>query len=92
MTMIQKRATVTMLILLIAMCAFVIDVLSPATPTPIAQAAELLSILMFSLSFLGFVVRVLWYFAGQRFQPHPDSFDRKLGPRILIALNCSFLC
>jgi hypothetical protein len=91
--MIEKRAKLAMLILLIAMCAFVIDVLSPATPTPIAQAAKSLLISMLSISFLVFWVRILCHSPGQRFQrPRDGPNNIRLRSRILIALICSFLC
>jgi hypothetical protein len=90
--MIEKRAKLAMLILLVAMCAFVIDVLSPATPTPIAQAAKSLLISMLLLSFLAFSIRMVRYSPGQRIPPPADGPKTRFRSRILITLICSFLC
>ena len=89
--MIQKHAKVATLIFLLALCAFVMDVLSPATPTPTAQAANLLVIALLSLSFLAFLVRFLSY-CGQSILHQTDASATKPASRRLITLICILRC
>ena len=81
-----------MLIVLLAMCAFVLDVLSPITPTPNAQAAKSLAIALLSISFVASCGRILHRCAGQTISLQLDASATKPGSRTLIALICSLLC
>jgi hypothetical protein len=89
--MIQRHAKVATLIFLIAMCAFVMDVLSPATPTPTARAIDSLVIALLSLSFLAFLVRFLTHW-DQSILNETDASATKPASRRLIALICTLLC
>ena len=82
-----------MLILLIAMFTFVVDVISPATPTPTAQimVAWLLRGLLLAC-FLFLLRRVFMGAALRRLAPVPEKSLPYPGSRQLLTLICILLC
>jgi len=90
--MAARRLNIAILILVIGTCAFVMDVLSPITPTPTAQVAA--KTFVVAMSFL----LVLAYFWGTliagiqplRIAAAPPS-SAKCVPRTVLALICFLL-
>ncbi|HEY2383685.1 MAG TPA: hypothetical protein VGK48_21120 [Terriglobia bacterium] len=89
----ERHAKLALLILLLALCAFVLDVLSPVTPTPIAYLFiewiifALLSATALILVFSLFFCRPLQA-ASQWYRDAPT----KRKPRLLLSMICVLLC
>jgi hypothetical protein len=84
--MMGRHVRVAILILLAAMCAFVMDVLSPVTPTPTAQfVAKSFVIGLLSLVFISFQLRSLEP-PVQRIRFYAESPSVQPNPRMLLML------
>jgi len=88
----SSRATkVIILVLLLAAAAFVIDVLSPATPTPNAIGANLvwtLQLLLVSAFLFAPVIAI----AIEGVSQSSTVYGQRAAQRSVIALNCVLLC
>lgn len=83
----KRIATLAMLVLLLAAAAFVVDVVSPFTPTPNAAFAKNLLLLCFCL----FALTLAFHFladVGEGSGPLWKELDLPLGRRSLIVLIC----
>jgi hypothetical protein len=89
--MLKKHANVAILILLVAACAFVMDVLSPATPTPTAQFVAKCFVIGLVLSIV--LTSIVWSPEGapQRQSFPAESRPAKRDPRALLTLICILL-
>jgi hypothetical protein len=91
--MMKKRTGPATMILIVATCAFVVNVLSPATPTPVAQSpisllVVLLTLACFSLSLACATVPL----TGHGLFPRREVTAARPAARALIALICVLLC
>jgi hypothetical protein len=89
----RRHAKLIALIFLVGISAFVLDVLSPATPTPNAQfVAKLFVIALFSLSVLCWLIVPPFRPITAEIRQQPDSCAGRPRSRLLIALVCILLC
>jgi hypothetical protein len=91
--MTKWKTKIAMLILFVAMFAFVVDVISPATPTPTARmlVAWVLRVLLFAC--LMFILRRVCLVAAV--EVHPAVHSRSaptLGSKRVLALLCILRC
>ena len=86
-----RLLTLSLVILLLAMGAFVVDVLSPYTPTPTASAVKVVFVVF--LCVLQATLFVSWsrYLGAELPVARPRAGLRP-AQRTLVALICSLLC
>ena len=89
--MTNRYAKLAILIALLALCAFVLDVLSPATPTPTAQIM-VRSIELVSLSLVASLLRSLIKHEEFATIPHSDTWASRPSSRLRRALICILIC
>ena len=86
-----RLLNLALVILLLAAAAFVIDVLSPYTPTPTAASAARVVFVLFCLLHAMFTVKWTQCFGVEFFDIRPRVVARP-AQRTLLAMICSLLC